>query len=505
MSLVINESQIPSWALETACSEPSIFDEEDIESVPSVLQHLEKPQIVSPSGSIDWGSYLSWSEVEISARERTRSNILILNGRACEIDQRTTEGYIQAEIQLTQALILFKDLPRMCAGSGPLDREALMLAYDCVRREFLLLRVESLPKSLDAVCPALKAGTEVMRIRFQDFCNIFEGRCHVDESQSTWAPEKGFQICVWLCIATFIVDFQEAFDPCEQGLWTWDKLFKTWRQRLEEDEVVVEMIDLDCLDIGEQNLTELFLDEAPFDFEAVEISDHFDLGQLERMIESEVDTIFSPRSSASTQPSVLEEAGIECCDWQLSPKVLQKYFISTQTNLSSLKDTDLARPFESAQRGQAIQQSAPEALFDSESISPRTICPPDITFHLPSRKSRERFGSKTITWANPWTQNEKQKQSDCKSKSSRPQEVKAQRISSSALSGDKLKMNDNASKDESEAFGMQRKPGRSSGTENYPSMDQQECKGDMVIVPEKGGLSRGTTRWIYWMEEGLEP
>ena len=259
----------------------------------------------------------------MSAAERVRSNVLIMKDRAYEIDREITIRSILPQHGLAGAWILFQDLPCIGINAEPLGREAYVLAYDCLTMDFRLMWLETLPDSMDEICSALRTGTEVARIGFQDFCDIFEGRSHIDESRSTWTPEKGFQICVWISIATFVLDFSEAFVPYRQSIYIWHKLIKEWRRRLENAEEVEQTIDLDSMDIGEQDLTDLPVEGEPFIFEATKVFKQAELEPIEEMYDSEVEPIFSPRNSTSTQASELDDAGIWFCDLQSSIKATQ--------------------------------------------------------------------------------------------------------------------------------------------------------------------------------------
>ena len=283
--------------------------------------------MLTSTGAVDWASYLSWSQADMSAGERARSNVLVMKDRAHEIDREIAIRHILAKDELAGAWILFQDLPCIGGNAEPLGREAYVLAHDCLTMDFRLIWLETLPDSMEEICSALKTGKEVARIGLQDFCDVFEGRSHIDESRSTWAPEKGFQICVWISIATFVLDFHEAFVPDRQSIWTWHKLMREWRQKLEKVEAVEETIDLDSMDIGEQDLTDLPVEDEPFTFMSTKVFKQAELEPIDEMYESEVETIFSPRNSTSTQSSELEEAGIWSCILQSSSKTTRTEYV----------------------------------------------------------------------------------------------------------------------------------------------------------------------------------
>ena len=283
--------------------------------------------MLTSAGAIDWASYLSWSEADMSAGERARSNVLIMKDKAHEIDREMTIRHILAKDELAGARILFQDLPCIGINAEPLGREAYVLAYDCLTMDFWLIWLGTLPDSMEEICSALKAGKEVARIGFQEFCDVFEGRFHIDESRSTWTPENGFQICVWIRIATFVLDFCEAFVPYRQSIWTWHKLMREWRQKLEKAEAVEETIDLDSMDIGEQDPTDLSVEDEPLIFRSTKVFNQAELEPIDEMYESEVETIFSPRNSISTQSSELEGASIWFCTLQSSSKTTQAEYV----------------------------------------------------------------------------------------------------------------------------------------------------------------------------------
>ena len=361
--------------------------------------------MLTPTGAVDWASYLSWSEADMSAGERARSNVLIMKDKAHEMDRDTTIRHILAKDELVGAWILFQDLPCIGGNAEPLGREAYVLAYDCLMMDFRLMLVETLPDSMDEICSALHTGKEVAQIGFQDFCDVFEGRSHIDESRSTWTPKKGFQICVWISIATFVLDFCEAFVPYRQSIWTWNKLTREWRQRLENADAGEEMIDLDSMDVGEQDLTDLPAEDYPSKFEATKVFKQAELEPIEEMYESEVETIFSPRNSTSTQASELEQTGIWFSGSHSSSKATQtEYVVCKLPSHPVLDITNVHRCLNFTDRDQADQCTSHKASMEFGNVSLRTTCPLNSTIRKSDVAPRQRISANEVpTWSNPWT------------------------------------------------------------------------------------------------------
>lgn len=205
-------------------------------------------QSSGPATKTDWTAYLAWVLNDLSYRERTEDNVLIVNDVANVVSTNTVATCLNRPHfvgPLERASLLFYDLPVVEAGAV-VGSEVHVLACDLLNKEFIVVWFEECPLGLAELAAGWKEkGTEMCRCNFQEIDHFLDDPKLADETSPAWekelasralpewTAELGLKVCVLLIITQFILDFQGPFDLDIHHVWHLQALLTAWRRKVD--------------------------------------------------------------------------------------------------------------------------------------------------------------------------------------------------------------------------------------------------------------------------------
>ena len=210
-------------------------------TLPNLTQHSR------PTLKTDWSAYLSWIENDLSYRERTEDNVLLINGFAHVIATDTAAACISHahfDGQAQCAVLLFYDLPVAKAGAV-VGSEVHVLGYDLLEGEFVVVWFEECPRGLGELAVGWREKwLEMCRFKFQDIVRVLDDPKLAEDVSpaweeefgsevfSEWKEELGLKVCALLLITQFVLDFRGAFDLELYKVWYLQALLTAWRRKV---------------------------------------------------------------------------------------------------------------------------------------------------------------------------------------------------------------------------------------------------------------------------------
>lgn len=204
-------------------------------------------QLSGPTSRTDWSAYLVWVENDLSFRERTEDNVLLINDVAKVLSTNAAATYINDPYFVgpaERALLLFYDLPVVKDGVV-VGCEVHILAYDLLEEEFVIIWFEECPFGLEQLAAVWKEkGHEMCRCKSQEVVRALDDPKLAEDVSPKWEEEfgsnvlpewkeePGLKVCALLFITQFLIDFQCPFDLDPYNVMQLQVLLAAWRRKV---------------------------------------------------------------------------------------------------------------------------------------------------------------------------------------------------------------------------------------------------------------------------------
>ncbi|KAA6411176.1 MAG: hypothetical protein FRX48_05488 [Lasallia pustulata] len=221
--------------------------------LPSTHRYMCQPSLPNlalpcgPTSKTDWSAYLAWVENNLSYRERTEDNVLLINDMVKVLSASAAASYINFPHlagPAEWAVLLFYDLPVTKAGAV-VGSEVYVLGYDLLEEKFIVVRFEECPVGLRELAVGWREkGSEMCRRSFQEIDRVLDDPKLADKVSPNWErefgsrvlpewkEELGLKICALLFITQFVLDYQGTFNLDLHEVWHLQALLTAWRRKI---------------------------------------------------------------------------------------------------------------------------------------------------------------------------------------------------------------------------------------------------------------------------------